>query len=116
MNVNSKQDKIEWRLITILTSLEQVIPIFYVKHDDLGFKYKCVEHNHLNNKDDNMNMHLLKEHDMSIPFKNWMSMFILFSVGDSYSNSYRCSLCRAEFLFEKDAKAHFVSEGGLFLD
>lgn len=89
-------------------NLEEAINQFYVKTDQLGFKYLCTTHNHLSNKDEYMKVHLFKEHDISLPFKNWEVWFTLFSVGDSYSSSYRCNICDFEYLLEKDAKKHIL--------
>jgi hypothetical protein len=92
-------------------NLDEVISQFYEECDQLGFQYRCKMHNHLNNKDEYMKMHLFKEHNISIPFKNWKIWFTLFSVGDSISSDYRCSLCNHEFMFEKDAKKHILEHG-----
>jgi len=92
-------------------NITQCIKKFYVKYEGLGFDLKCVEHNHLNNNDDYMKLHLLREHNIKIPFDNWSNLFILFSVGDSYSSSYRCQIEGYEFLFENDAKEHYKKHG-----
>ena len=77
----------------------------------MGFKWKCKEHNHLNNKDDFMNFHLFQDHKINIPFKNWESLFTRFSIGDSLSDDYRCRGCGYEFMLESEAKEHFKSHG-----
>jgi len=92
-------------------NLEKAISQFYEKYDQLGFDFCCKIHNHLNNKDEYMKVHLFKEHQISIPFKNWNVWFTLFSVGDSYSSDYRCNLCNHEFMFEADAKKHILEHG-----
>lgn len=92
-------------------SLDDAIEKFYEPYDKLGFKFCCKIHNHLNNKDEYMKIHLFKEHKISLPFKKWEIWFTLFSIGDSISSDYRCSICRAEFMFEKDAKKHILNHG-----
>ena len=92
-------------------NLDQAVSQFYEKCNKLGFEFCCKIHNHLNNKDEYMKMHLFKEHQISLPFKNWRIWFTLFIVGDSISSDYRCSLCDHEFMFEKDAKKHIIEHG-----
>jgi len=92
-------------------NLDQAISQFYEKNNQLGFQFCCKIHNHLNNKDEYMKIHLFKEHAISLPFKNWIIWFTLFSVGDSISFDYRCNLCDHEFMFEKDAKKHILEHG-----
>ena len=89
-------------------NLQSAINQFYVKTDELGFKFLCETHNHLSNDDDYMKMHLFKEHDLSLPFKNWQVWFTLFTVGDSYSSSFKCDICDHEFTLEKEAKRHIL--------
>lgn len=92
-------------------NLDDAINEFYIETEELGFNFLCKSHNHLNNKDEYMKMHLFKEHDISLPFENWQIWFTLFSVGDSYSSNYRCNVCDSEFLFESEAKNHILTHG-----
>lgn len=93
-----------------MNQLSYYIEKFYIKYDGLGFDYKCIIHNHLNNKDDYMKFHLFKEHYIILKPDNWKTYFTLFSVGDSFGSDFRCSLCNNEFMFEYNAKEHLTKD------
>ena len=91
--------------------LDEAISQFYEEYNQHGFQYCCKIHNNLNNKDEYMKIHLFKEHDLSIPFKNWKIWFTLFCAGDSITSQYRCNLCDHEFYFVVDAEKHILEHG-----
>lgn len=90
---------------------DEAIKQIYTKTDQLGYKFLCKTHTRLDNKDEYMKIHLFQEHSISLPFEFWQVWFTLFSVGDSYSNSYRCKICNNEYLLESEAKKHIISHG-----
>lgn len=84
--------------------------------DSMGFEYMCKEHRLLCNDDDYMRIHLHMEHDIRFPLKYWQRCCTTFSVGDSYSVDYRCNFCKAEFMFEEEAKKHILGHGIILED
>ena len=78
----------------------------FEKSNLAGFDLRCKTCNYHCNEGDDKKKHLLFDHEISQYFDRWESFFRTFTVGDSYTCSYRCKVCRWEFLLEKDAKSH----------
>jgi len=88
-----------------MKQINQHIKRFYIPYKKLGFDYKCVEHNHLNNKDVTMVIHLFQQHDILVQPDNWRELYF---ANELY---YDCRICEYRTILNSDMKEHIKGHG-----
>ena len=89
-------------------NLDDAIKKFYVPYEKLGFKFCCKIHNHLNNKDEYMKIHLFKEHKISFVYlpkhTSWLNQ-----IENWFGLLERRVLKRGIFVSKEDLKQKIIN-------